>query len=125
MRTPDHQQQKKFFYVSVEMRIPKDHPLRPVKVMAEEFLKSLDERFSKRYSSIGHPSIAPKRLLKALLLQIIYSVRSERAFIEHIDYNIVPGMPGSIGPSPPPISPLPIYGPGPSPPPCSRSANLR
>lgn len=89
MRTPDHQQQKMFFYVSAERRIPKDHPLRPVKVMVEECLKSLDERFSKMYSSIGRPSIAPERLLKALLLQILYSVRSERALIEHIDYNIL------------------------------------
>lgn len=89
MRTPDHQQQKMFFYVSAEKRIPKDHPLRPVKAMVEECLKSLDERFSKMYSSIGRPSIAPERLLKALLLQILYSVRSERALIEHIDYNIL------------------------------------
>lgn len=89
MRTPDHQQQKMFFYISAEKRIPKNHPLRPVKVMVEECLKSLDERFSKMYSAIGRPSIAPERLLKALLLQILYSVRSERALIEHIDYNIL------------------------------------
>lgn len=89
MRTPDHQQQKMFFYISTEKRIPKDHPLRPVKMMVEECLKSLDERFGKMYSSMGRPSIAPERLLKALLLQILYSVRSERALIEHIDYNIL------------------------------------
>lgn len=89
MRTPDHQQQKMFFYVSTERRIPKSHPLRPVKVMVEECLKALNERFSKMYSSIGRPSIAPERLLKALLLQILYSIRSERALIEHIDYNIL------------------------------------
>ena len=89
MRSPDHQQHKMFFYISAEKRIPKNHPLRPVKVMVEECLKSLDERFCKMYSSIGRPSIAPERLLKALLLQIFYSVRSERALIEHIDYNIL------------------------------------
>ena len=89
MRTRDHKQQKMFFYISAEKRIPNDHPLRPVKVMVEECLKSLDERFSKMYSSIGRPSIAPERLLKALVLQILYSVRSERALIEHIDYNIL------------------------------------
>ena len=89
MRTSDHQQQKMFFYISAEKRIPTNHPLRPVKVMVEECIKSLDERFSKMYSSIGRPSIAPERLLKALLLQILYSVRSERALMEHIDYNIL------------------------------------
>jgi len=89
MRTPDHRQQKMFFYIAADKRIPKDHPLRPVKVMVEECLKSLEERFSKMYSAIGRPSIAPERLLKALLLQILYSIRSERALIEHIDYNIL------------------------------------
>jgi transposase len=89
MRTPDHQQQKMFFYVSAERRISKSHPLRPVKVMVEECLKALNERFSKMYSTIGRPSIAPEWLLKALLLQILYSIRSERALIEHIDYNIL------------------------------------
>ena len=95
MRTPDHQQQKMFFYISAEKRIPKNHPLRPVKAVVEECLKSLDERFGKMYSSMGRPSIAPERLLKALLLQILYSVRSERALIEHIDYNIL--FAGSLG----------------------------
>jgi len=89
MRTPDHRQQKMFFYVSVEERVPKNHSLRPVKAMVEECLKALDERFSKMYSSIGRPSIAPERLLKALLLQVLYSIRSERALIEHIDFNML------------------------------------
>lgn len=89
MRTPDHQQQKMFFYISVEKRIPKKHPLRPVKLMVEEALKALDERFSKMYASTGRPSIAPERLLKALLLQLFYSIRSERALVEHIDFNIL------------------------------------
>jgi transposase len=89
MRTPDHQQQKMFFYISAERRIPKNHPLRPVKAMVEECLKALNQRFSEMYSSIGRPSIAPERLLKGLLLQILYSIRSERALIEHIDYNIL------------------------------------
>jgi len=89
MRTPDHQQQKVFFYVSTEKRIPKDHPLRPIKAMVEECFKSLDQVFSKMYSSIGRPSIPPERLLKALLLQLLYSIRSERSLIEHMDYNIL------------------------------------
>jgi transposase len=89
MRTPDHQQNKVFFYVSAESRIPKNHPLRPVKAMVEECLKSLDHTFSKMYASSGRPSIPPERLLKALLLQLLYSIRSERSLIEHIDYNIL------------------------------------
>jgi transposase len=89
MRTPDHQQQKMFFYISVEKRIPKDHPLRPVKLMVDEALKALDESFSKMYALGGRPSIAPERLLRALLLQLLYSIRSERALVEHIDFNIL------------------------------------
>jgi len=86
MRRPDHQQQKLFFYFSAESRVPKNHPLRPLKKMVDEALKSMDEQFRKRYSTIGRPSILPERLLKALLLQILYSIRSERALIEHLDY---------------------------------------
>lgn len=89
MRTPDHQQQNLFFYFSAESRVPKDHPLRPLKGLMEECLKSLDEQFAKMYSPIGRPSIPPERLLKALLLQVIYSIRSERALIEHLDFNIL------------------------------------
>jgi transposase len=89
MRRPDHQQQKLFFYFSAESRVPKNHPLRPLKKMVDEALKSMDEQFRKMYSTIGRPSIPPERLLKALLLQILYSIRSERALIEHLDYNIL------------------------------------
>ena len=89
MRTPDHQQHKMFFYVSAESRVPKNHPLRAVKAMVEKCLKALDHTFSKMYASGGRPSIAPERLLKALLLQLLYSIRSERSLIEHIDYNIL------------------------------------
>lgn len=89
MRSPDQQQQKMFFYISAEKRVPKSHPLRPVKAMVEECLKALNEKFNKMYSVIGRPSIAPERLLKALLLQVLYSIRSERALIEHIDFNIL------------------------------------
>ena len=89
MRTPDHQQQKLFFYFSAESRIPANHPLRPVKAMVEECMKALDEKFRKMYSSTGRPSIPPERLLKALLLQILYTIRSERSLMEHIDFNIL------------------------------------
>jgi transposase len=89
MRTPDHQQQKLFFYFSAESRVPANHPLRPVKTMVEQFLKGLDEKFQKMYSSTGRPSIPPERLIKALLLQVLYTIRSERALMEHIDFNIL------------------------------------
>jgi transposase len=89
MRSPDHRQQKMFFYLSAESRIPKNHPLRPVKVMVDALLKGLNEQFTGMYSSISRPSIAPKLLLRALLLQLLYTIRSERALIEHIDYNIL------------------------------------
>lgn len=89
MRTPDHQQQKLFFYFSAESRVPATHPLRPVKTMVEQFLKKLEEKFQKMYSSTGRPSIPPERLIKALLLQVLYTIRSERALMEHIDFNIL------------------------------------
>jgi transposase len=89
MRAPDHQQQKLFFYFSAESRVPANHPLRPVKAMVEQFLKALDEKFQKMYSSTGRPSIPPERLLKALLLQVLYTIRSERALMEHIDFNVL------------------------------------
>lgn len=89
MRTPDHHQQKMFFYISIEKRIPMNYPLRPIKAMTEECVKAMDHTFSKMYSPIGRPSIPSERLLKALLLQVLYSIRSERSLIEHIDYNIL------------------------------------
>jgi transposase len=89
MRSPDHQQQKLFFYVSAESRVPANHPLRPVKAMVEEALEALDGKFQKMYSSTGRPSIPPERLLKALLLQILYTIRSERSLMEHIHFNIL------------------------------------
>jgi transposase len=89
MRSPDIQQRKLFYYVSPESRIPKDHPLRPIKDMVNACLRSLTGEFTKMYSPIGRPSIPPERLLKALLLQVLYSIRSERALVEHLDYNVL------------------------------------
>ena len=89
MRSPDHEQQKLFFYFSPESRVPKNHPLRPLKKMVDEALKLLDAQLANMYSTTGRPSIPPERLLKALFLQILYSIRSERALIEHLDYNIL------------------------------------
>ena len=67
----------------------KDHPLRPIRTMVDKVLKELSPEFNKMYSKVGRPSIPPEQLLRALLLQMLYSVRSERMLIEEIDYNIL------------------------------------
>ena len=82
MRGQDEQQLGVFSYVSPEQRIPHDHPLRQLRVMADEALRELKPRFSRLYAKTGRPSIAPEKLLRALLLQVLYSVRSERMLME-------------------------------------------
>src|SRR3981189_1808330 len=87
MRGDDNQQEGIFSYISPEKRVPTDHPLRPMRKMVDEILKEMSPQFAKLYSSVGRPSIAPERLLRSLLLQIFYSVRSERMLIEQ--YNLL------------------------------------
>src|SRR5712672_1123333 len=89
MRGTDQQQGHVFSYISPEQRVRKDHPLRPIRVMVDKVLKELSPEFNKMYSKVGRPSIPPEQLLRALLLQMLYSVRSERLLIEEIDYNIL------------------------------------
>jgi len=89
MRKPDHQQSRLFYSFCPESLIPADHPLRPIKIMVEEALKGLNEQFAKMYSSFGRPGIPPERLLKGLLLQILFTIRSERALMEHIRFNLL------------------------------------
>ena len=89
MRGDDEQQLDVFSYVSPEQRIPQDHPLRPVRNMADEALRDLKPCFSKLYAKTGRPSIAPEKLLRALLLQVLYSVRSERMLMEQLNYNLL------------------------------------
>jgi transposase len=89
MRGEDEQQLGVFSYVSPEQRIPQAHPLRPLRSMADEALRDLQPRFSKLYAKTGRPSIAPEKLLRALLLQVLYSVRSERLLMEQLDYNLL------------------------------------
>ena len=84
MRSPDIQQQKMFFCFSPESRVPDNHPLRPIKAMVNECLESLSGEFSKMYSTMGRPLIPPEKLLKAIVLQMLYSIRSERALVEHM-----------------------------------------
>ena len=80
---------KLFSYVSLEQRVPKDHPLRPIRRMMDEILANLSPRFEEMYSNVGRPSIPPEFLLRALLLQRLYSVRSERQLMEQLDYNLL------------------------------------
>jgi transposase len=82
MRGEDNKQEGMFSYVSPERRVPADHPLRPVRKMVDGILKQMSPQFAKLYSEVGRPSIAPERLLRALLLQIFYTVRSERLLTE-------------------------------------------
>src|SRR6202051_4164293 len=89
MRGDDNQQEAMFSYVSPEKRVPADHPLRPIRKMVDEILKEMSPKFQKLYSDVGRPSIAPERLLRSLLLQIFYSVRSERMLIEQLQYNLL------------------------------------
>src|SRR5246127_562654 len=89
MRGTDQQQGHVFSYISPEQRVRKDHPLRPIRTMVDQVLKELSPEFNKMYSKVGRPSIPPEQLLRALLLQMLYSVRSERLLVEEIDYNIL------------------------------------
>src|SRR6202049_4921539 len=88
MRGKDEQQLDAFSYVSPEQRVPQHHPLRPLRVLTDEALRELQPRFHKLYAT-GRPSIAPEKLLRALLLQALYSVRSERLLMEQLDYNLL------------------------------------
>src|SRR3989442_4927719 len=85
----DEQQLDVFSYISPEQRVPQDHPLRALRGMTDEALKDLRPRFNTLYAKTGRPSIAPEKLLRALLLQALYSVRSERLLMEQLDYNLL------------------------------------
>jgi transposase len=89
MRGQDAQQAALFSYLSPEERVPADHPLRPIRKMVDQALAALSPRFSELYSPIGRPGIPPERLLRALLLQVLYSVRSERLLMEQLNYNLL------------------------------------
>jgi len=87
VRGRDNQQASVFSYVSAEERIPQDHPLRAVRRTVDEVLKAMSKEFDALYAGSGRHSIPPERLLRALLLQLFYSVRSERMLIEQINYS--------------------------------------
>ena len=89
MRGRDDRSEGFFSYVRLEERIPADHPLRPIRALADEALGSLNRRFEGLYSTMGRPSIPPEMLLRATLLQAFFSVRSERMLMEQINYNLL------------------------------------
>jgi transposase len=89
MRGSDEQPGYLFSYVSAEARVPPDHPLRPVRRIVDDALRRLSPRFERLYVRWGRPSIAPEKLLRALLLQILYTIRSERQLVEQLQYNLL------------------------------------
>jgi transposase len=89
MRGTDEKQEGMFSYISPEKRVPSNHPLRPIREMVDRVLKEMSPRFARLYAQVGRPSIPPERLLRALLLQIFYSIRSERLLMEQLDYNLL------------------------------------
>jgi transposase len=89
MRGEDIQQSELFSYGSLEERVPASHPLRPIRTMVDEALKQMSGRFDEIYGEEGRRSIPPERLLRALLLQMLYSVRSERMLMEQMEYNLL------------------------------------
>jgi transposase len=89
MRGADRQQAHLFSYVSPERRVPADHPLRAIRVMVDAALQQLWPQFEAVYATTGRPSVAPEKLLRALLLQAFYSVRSEALLMEQLNYNLL------------------------------------
>src|SRR4029453_965468 len=89
MRGGDGQQAGMFSCLLQERRIPAAHPLRPIREMTDAVLRQLSRRFARLYAKTGRPSIAPEKLLRALLLQVLYSVRSERLLMEQLQYNLL------------------------------------
>ena len=89
MRGDDQQQSGMFSYISAEQRVKANHPLRPIRKMVDEVLKALSPRFDRMYAKQGRPSVAPEKLLRALLLQVLYTIRSERQLMEQLDYNLL------------------------------------
>jgi transposase len=89
MRGVDGRSGELFSYVDLEERVPKQHPLRAIRVLVNEVLAALDDEFAKVYADRGRESIAPERLLRALLLQAFYTIRSERQLMEQLDYNLL------------------------------------
>jgi transposase len=78
-----------YSYISAEERVPENHPLRPIRTMVDAVLREMSRNFARLYAKRGRPSIPPERLLRALLLQVLFSIRSERMLMEQLDYNLL------------------------------------
>ena len=89
MRGDDRYPDAMFSYIRPEQRVPADHPLRPIREMVDRALREMSPEFARLYPKTGRPSIPPEQLLRALLLQLLYSVRSERQLMEQLDYNLL------------------------------------
>ena len=89
MRGDDRQPDAMFSYVSPEQRVPPDHPLRAIRCLVDEVLREMSAEFDGLYARVGRPSMPPERLLRAQLLQVFYSVRSERLLMEQLNYNLL------------------------------------
>ena len=89
MRGHDEQTTHMFSYLSPEQRVPADHPLRAVRALTDEALQTMSRRFASLYATTGRPSIPPEHWLRALLLQVLYTVRSERLFMEELTDNLL------------------------------------
>ena len=89
MRGADERSGSMFSYVSLEDRVPPDHPLRTVRRITDRALERLSPRFGTLYIHFGRPSVPPEKLLRALLLQALYTIRSERQLMEQLDYNLL------------------------------------
>src|SRR6188768_49476 len=89
MRGDDRGPETMFSYVSAEQRVPADHPLRKIRAVVDDVLRDMSQEFDGLYAAVGRPSVPPERLLRAQLLQIFYSIRSERLLMEQLDYNLL------------------------------------
>jgi transposase len=89
MRGSDRQQADMYSYISPEQRVRANHPLRAIRVIADEALQNMSGRFDAMYATTGRPSIPPEKLLRAQLIQMLYSIRSERLLMEEIDYSML------------------------------------
>src|SRR3970040_2175318 len=78
-----------FSYISPEERVPQDHPLRTIRRLVDRVLTELSPDFDRLYAKVGRPSVPPEKLLRALLLQVLYTIRSERLLMEQLDYNLL------------------------------------
>src|SRR6188472_1788918 len=89
MRGSDNRAGELFSYVDLEVRVRRDHPLRPIRMIVNEALSALEREFAALYSPMGRPSIPPEKLLRAMLLQAFYSIRSERQLMERLEFDLL------------------------------------